>query len=218
MLILSSMGKVSSIVAAQKAYIDIICEELDYTPTAVARGAGVAPSTINRFINTPNPGHALSSVTMAKLESFSKIPFKDTPGQVPLLGSVGAGETVSPIDDLPLTDGLSEREMQEMNCEFVDAPPGGMYRDLVALRVNGESMEPNFWDGDIVYYNQVIRSNFSDYLGKRVVVMLKDDRAFLKVLRKGTQYGKYRLESFNGKDIEDVELAWAAKVIFIKPA
>lgn len=138
--------------------------------------------------------------------------------QIPLLGSVGAGEQVIPIDDLPLTNGLREHERQEMNCEFVDAPPGGIYRDMVALRVKGDSMEPYLSNGDIVYYNQVIRSGFDEYLNKRVIVALKDGRVFLKTLERGFKYGHYNLRSYNAKLIEDAQPEWCARVAFIKPA
>jgi hypothetical protein len=40
--------------------------------------------------------------------------------------------------------------------------------------------------------------------------------ALFKKLRKGYKYGTYTLSSMNAKDLEDVELEWCAKVIFIK--
>lgn len=137
--------------------------------------------------------------------------------RIPVLGSVGAGEVVRPIDDMPLARGFKEHEMQDMNCDFVDAPPGGLYRDMIALRVKGDSMEPYLSEGDVVYYNQIIENGFDDYLGKRVVVKLKDGRMYLKTLERGQSYGKYNLRSLNAKLIEGVEIEWCARVAFIKP-
>jgi hypothetical protein len=48
------------------------------------------------------------------------------------------------------------------------------------------------------------------------VVKLTDGRALLKTIKRGTLPGRYRLVSFNSPDIEDVEVEWAAKIIFIR--
>lgn len=143
---------------------------------------------------------------------------QDREHRIPVLGSIGAGEMVLPIDDLPISKGFSDSDTQEMNCEFVEAPPGASGSDMAALKVIGDSMEPFLYEGDIVYYNQIITSGLKSYTGKRVIIKLRDGRAFIKVLRQGFDQGKYTLQSINTpKLIENVEIEWAAKVAFIKP-
>ncbi len=210
----------TEIAKKQRLAIRAIMEKYDLKVSPWCQKAGLSEGTLRNFLN--GDSDSISSNNLELLANATGL----TAGQllaedqatpmVPVLGHVGAGEAVTPIDDLPLLNGFSEKDCASINCEFVDSPPGGVYRDMVALRVRGDSMEPYLFQGDIVYYNEIIKANFNEYVGKRVIVKLKDGRAFIKVLRKGTQYGRYRLESFNSKDIEDVELEWCAKVAFTK--
>lgn len=138
--------------------------------------------------------------------------------QVPVIAEIGAGAKIFPIDDLPLIpNGLREHDQQEyINCEFVDAPPGHSY-GVVALKVKGDSMLPFMPTGTIVYYERKA-SDCSENIGKLSIVALPDGSVLLKTLRRGFGYDRYNLESYNAPLIENVELLWCAKVIFIKPA
>jgi transcriptional regulator with XRE-family HTH domain len=135
---------------------------------------------------------------------------------VPILGYVGAGEQVYPYDDLPSLKDIGESDKQMVNCEFAEAPAGATYPDLIALRVKGNSMEPFLREGSLVYYGDRRDSAFDDLLNNHCVVGLKDGRLFLKILKRGSSPGKYNLLSHNATMIEDVELEWAAKVLFVK--
>lgn len=85
------------------------------------------------------------------------IPMSEMPHhKVPLIGSVAAG--------IPI---LAEEEYDV----YIDAPSKADY----ALRVEGDSMTPNYLDGDIVYIKQQ-----PDVNDGQVAVVLCDDSATLK--------------------------------------
>lgn len=137
--------------------------------------------------------------------------------KIPIIGDVGAGAKIYPIDDLPLmVNGMREKDEAYINCEFVDSPPGTYPVGITALRVRGDSMLPFMPDGTVVYYEQRT-SDCSSNIGRLCVVKLTDGSAMLKTLRRGYQYARFNLESYNMALIEDAELEWCAKIIFIKP-
>jgi plasmid maintenance system antidote protein VapI len=119
--------------------------------------------------------------------------------------------------------------------ESVDCPPGLNPASTVAIRIKGDSMYPVFHKGWTVFYTSerdiqipIIRDGFqvpynppsdepmSEFIGKPCIVKLKDGRSMLRTLKNGTQLGRYTLASYNAPDLEDVEIEWAAKIVYIK--
>lgn len=56
---------------------------------------------------------------------------------VPIIGTVGAGAEIFPIDDYPLAQPelLAEHVHPADGLEYVEAPPGGPLRGIVALKI-----------------------------------------------------------------------------------
>lgn len=135
---------------------------------------------------------------------------------VPVLGRVETGNTIVPIADLSLIKMVAEAGQGYMQCEFVEAPPELGYRDVAAVRISGDSMEPFMPSGTIVYYSQRTSGDLSDCINKLCIVCLKTGQVMLKKIKHGTMYGRYTLASFNAADIENVEVEWCAKVTFFK--
>jgi hypothetical protein len=148
-----------------------------------------------------------------------KLGASDARPTVPIIGEVGAGGEIYPIDDLPLLPRAIDRADEEyVNCEWVDAPPGVFPGGIVALRVKGASMMPFMPPGTIVYYAERFDGGAPDHcLSSLCVVQMRDQRTLLKMVRKGQSHGKFDLVSYNMETITDVELAWCAPVVFIKP-
>ena len=124
---------------------------------------------------------------------------------VPVLGYVGAGAEVYSIDDYAKGTGMFE----------TSAPPQGATPSMVALVVRGDSMNPAYEDGDIIYYDQKIEGDFDHLVGKRVVVRLQDGRTFVKKLRKNSE-GQYWLHSHNADPILNPRIEWLAAVMWVR--
>lgn len=118
---------------------------------------------------------------------------------VPLVGFVGAGAEVRPIDDGGSLDDID--------------PPPGIGPSAVAVKVTGDSMWPRYSEGDILVFDE---HALPDSLANRECVLkLRDGRTFVKVLRKQPD-GRWTLESFNAPPLHDVELEWAAKIKWVR--
>lgn len=114
--------------------------------------------------------------------------------EIDVIGYVGAGAEVYPIDD---GDPLHRVEID------VKLPPG-----TVGAIVRGDSMYPIFEDGDLIAYGGDPLPP-EKAVGSTCIVQLADGRMLIKKVRNGTQRGLYTLTSSNAPDIEDVPLEWA---------
>jgi len=123
---------------------------------------------------------------------------------VPLLGYVGAGFAIIPLGE---TDEL----------ERVPAPPG-VSEPLMAVKVRGESMEPAFYDGDLIFYDERHRKPAGELLGRECVIRLRDGQMYVKRLLKGSAKGKFVLFSHNSPPLLDQSVDWACPVEYIKRA
>lgn len=121
---------------------------------------------------------------------------------VPIVGKVGAGARVFPIDDHAMGDGL----------EMVPCPRGLNPDTTVAVLVDGDSMPP-MESGWVLFYSRQHEAPGFDVIGHLCVVKVANDGPTLvKQVRRGYSPGRFNLISTNGAPIEDVELEWAARV------
>lgn len=128
---------------------------------------------------------------------------------VPVVGYIGAGETVIAVDDHAKGAGL----------DMVKRPAGvSIEIPLVALTIRGDSMRP-LRDGWLVYYSKDVDGIDGDCLNQLCVVRLVDGRTLLKELRRGYSIGRFNLHSWAAGTsvIEDAEVEWASKVLAIVP-
>ncbi len=72
-------------------------------------------------------------------------------------------------------------------------------------------------EGWLIFYGPEHQGVSDDCMGKLCVVQVKDGATLLKTLKRGSRKGLFRLESWNAPPREDVKLAWAARVIDIRP-
>lgn len=124
--------------------------------------------------------------------------------QVPIVGYIGAGEEVHYFDDQGHLDRTE--------------PPSAEAEDAVAVIVRGTSMLPRYYEGDLLFFEKTADGVASDCLARDCIVKVHGGGLLVKRLFKGSAEGLYRLRSVNGPEIEDVELEWAAKVLFSKQA
>lgn len=124
--------------------------------------------------------------------------------KIPVVGYVGAGAEIFPIDDHAKGTGLEEI-----------AAPAEVEGPCVAVEIQGDSMWPLKPGWRLVYRRD------SDGVPDRAinhlcVVRERDGPTLVKELQRGSSRGLYRLVSWNAPPREDVALDWAAEVIEIR--
>lgn len=122
--------------------------------------------------------------------------------KVPIVGYIGAGARILPIDDFPKGGGLDE----------VPCPSGLNPARTVAAIVRGNSMEPAIPDGWRVFYSRDPEQDVVGVVGKLCVVKLAEGATLLKQVRRGTTPGRFNLISSNAALLEDQALDWASPV------
>lgn len=120
--------------------------------------------------------------------------------QVPIVGNVGAGGQVEYTESLDGDDTIEAPS---------DSPP-----ETVAVRIRGESLGPGFNNWFALYARREDPIT-EDLLGSLCVVGTEDGRTLIKWVRRGLQ--GFTLISGTGAIEEDVLIAWAAKVLDLRP-
>jgi phage repressor protein C with HTH and peptisase S24 domain len=120
-----------------------------------------------------------------------------------LRGYVGAGEAVHPFT-----------HEDPGALEPLPAPPG--METASAYKVRGESMNPVYREGDILFFAGAAEPP-NQLLGKDCMVQVTDGARLIKNLRKGSKRGHYRLYSYaTDTESDDVRLDWAAPVKWVQ--
>lgn len=187
-------------------------ESLGRTQAGFGRMLGVDQSTVARWENghVPKENHI---VRLAALTGRHPAEFlygqqgEATRRQAPVVGYVGAGQQIFPVDDHAKGGGMDE----------VEAPLEVGGRTVVGVRVRGDSMHP-MKDGWLLFYSRDAEGVPDDCVGKLCVVQLADDGPLLvKELRRGYVPGTWTLLSWSAAPIENARIAWAAAVLSIRP-
>lgn len=158
------------------AYVRHVLEKTGLSPTALAESAGIASTTLTRPLNSADYKFALSNTTIRKIEAFSKITFADfsagnvtsedqprrTKGQP--VNYVPGEEVMIPgrAQLLPIYSGAQGGSGKlivspdvvdriEMPTDLKDV------RGAYGIMIDGESMIPEFWPGDIAFINPILR-------------------------------------------------------------
>jgi transcriptional regulator with XRE-family HTH domain len=130
---------------------------------------------------------------------------------VAVVGRVGAGARVPLIDAFEKGDGLYQ----------VVRPPQLPGRGIVAVEVEGDSMAPMYQPGHLLFFTRHSHETvLEDDIGKPCVVEDACGMAWVKMLKRGSEAGLWNLISLNpsAESVWDVDVKWAAKVVFALPA
>lgn len=190
-----------------RAAIDREMKAKGFSQRSLSSAAGLSESAVRDLLTrTTNPGVD----TLRKVAEALEMPVDALTGEglrVPVLGKIGAGGQVL---------FASECE-QEDDLATVPRPPLVSGR-LMALEVVGSSMLPKYEAGDIIYVRREgFDDNLAPHMGKYCAVRTADGGTFLKILSPGSRDGVYTLRSLNAEDMIDVEIQWAAPVLFVMP-
>lgn len=128
--------------------------------------------------------------------------------RVPIVGKIGAGGSVVY---------LALQDDEKMDADDSVLRPPGVSGKLVALIVEGSSMFPKYRDGDIIYIQREHDGILEEDIGDDCAVRLKSGETFVKQLAHGTEPERFTLRSLNAPDMENVEVEWATRVLFIMP-
>jgi hypothetical protein len=129
---------------------------------------------------------------------------------IAIAGRVGAGARV------PLVDAYEKGDGPQVEC-----PPGLSCHGVVAVEIEGDSMEPVYSSGDLIFYSRHTHDNVpAEAIGHRCVVMDRSGHVWLKQLKQGREPGTFDLHSINAAvaTMYGVRLEWAAPVRLHWPA
>lgn len=164
-----------------------------WSSTRLAKEAGLAASTLNRFLNSSDVKHTLSGKTISKIAAVADlpdpfaaveaattytmpripVPDRETEEDLPVLGAaVGGEEGVFVFNGQILAKVGRPAKLRNVP-------------DAYAVYMRGSSMEPKYTDGQLLYVDPHKPVRAGDY----VVVEFTDHRAFVKqfVRRDGRQ-------------------------------
>ena len=105
--------------------------------------------------------------------------------EVPIVGYIGAGESIIAYDDFAHGDGMEHVEV-----------PGAMHPNTVGARLKGLSQLGVLNDGAIIFWS-TRRHDVDEFVGNLVVCHLADGRKLVKTLAYGTAPGFFNLLSTN---------------------
>lgn len=122
--------------------------------------------------------------------------------QAPLMGRVGAGAEIDVEFEQPPPEGY---DLVELPFAFPDP--------VIAFEIEGDSMFPVYEPGEVIVCLRDQLRATDHFLGERVVVRLSTGERYLKRLTRGFSRGRYNLESWNARTIEDVVVEWVGEII-----
>lgn len=188
--------------------IEALIAQRETNPRAVALAAGMSPTGVRDIITrkTKNPTFAnLLKISEVLGVDVSEITALATARQtVAIAGKVGAGAQV------PVFDAYAKGDGPQVEC-----PPGLSPHGVVAVEVAGDSMEPVYSAGDLLFYTRHAHDGVpSEAHGKRCVCEDETGMGWVKLLREGREEGTFDLHSFNDTSPTKygVRLKWASPV------
>jgi DNA-binding Xre family transcriptional regulator len=185
-----------------------IMDQKGVKPTTLSQRVGTSKTLVKDLLTKTSD---VQFSTLRKLASALDVELGDLLAlpRVPIIGKIGAGGTVV---------FLALQDDEQLDAEDSVLRPPGVAGKLVALIVEGSSMFPKYRDGDIIYIQRDHEGVIEDDIGDDCAVRLKTGETYVKQLALGSEPGRFTLRSLNAPDMENVEVEWATRVIFILPA
>lgn len=173
------------------------------------------PKTVNRStVNKMALGtRGISAEEMLLISEITGFPLPADAGAPPTIsiaGKVGAGAQV------PVFDAYEKGDGPQVEC-----PPGIGPHGVVAVEVEGDSMEPVYSAGDLLFYSRNGHDSVPDeVIGHKCVCEDVDGMGWVKQVKAGDEPGLFHLLSLNptGANMWNVRLKWAARVRLHWPA
>lgn len=167
-------------------------------------------STVNKMVLGTRTISAEEMLIISEITGFPLPVTLDGPLTIAIAGKVGAGAQVPVFDVYEKGDGPQ-----------VECPPGIGPHGVVAVEVEGDSMEPVYSAGDLLFYSRNGHDSVPDeVIGHKCVCEDADGMGWVKQVKAGDEPGLFHLISLNpqGANMHNVRLKWAARVRLHWPA
>ena len=195
--------------------ISALIEQRGTNNRAVALAAGMSATGVRDIVTRKTKNPTLAN--LVKIAEALDVSIQEIIGDIPqdrptvaIAGAVGAGAMV------PVFDAYEKGGGPQVEC-----PPQLSPHGIVAVEVQGNSMEPIYSAGDLLFYTREAADGVpAEAIGHRCVCEDIDGMGWVKQVRAGSEPGLFNLISLNpGADNQhDVELKWAARVRMHLPA
>ncbi len=163
------------------------------TATEAARAMGVKPST---YIHHEN-GRAGLARAGQRYAQFFRVDYGWLmTGRGEMRGRAAA-DAVIPVDGLVGAGGVVETTCRERGGTFGPGLALPNDRSLGAFIIRGDAGKPRFLDGETILYDRVPAPPES-LIGRIAIVQLADGRKLVRILRRGPDANRWRLECCNG--------------------
>lgn len=155
----------------------------------LCKAAGLSPTVVTQFLNDPTRDMiartweklaAGASKELGRDIGAAELQGERGPLEIEVVSYVGAGAEVFPIDG-------------DRALDAVEAPPGFVGSAMI---VRGDSGVPMFEDGDTLFVAPS-HKNPARFVGKVVVVQVKDGPRLVKRLLRGGARNRFDLQSIN---------------------
>lgn len=189
--------------ASRMSQAALAAELNNFVPKTVDR------SVINKMVLGTRKISAEEMLLISQITDFP-LPGEQFRPTISIAGQVGAGARIPLFDAYEKGDGPQ-----------VQAPPQLSAHGIVAVEVVGDSMEPVYNAGDLLFYTRDTADGVpDDVVGYKCVCEDMEGNTWVKQVRRGSAQGLFNLVSINpGADSQhDVKLKWAAKVKMHLPA
>ncbi|MDK3016520.1 S24 family peptidase [Pseudodonghicola flavimaris] len=167
-------------------------------------------SIINKMTLGKRVISAEEMLLISEITGFALPSGKPDQPSISIAGQVGAGAKV------PVFDAYEKGDGPQVEC-----PPGLSPHGIVAVEVVGDSMEPVYSAGDLLFYTRDTHDGVpEEAIGHRCVCEDEAGMGWVKQVKRGSEPGLFNLVSLNpGADnMHDVRLKWAARVRLHWPA
>jgi repressor LexA len=165
--------------------------------SGLAEALGLWPSAITALLNGQRELKAREIPIVARYLELDM----PQPGEVRVMGYVGAGAAIDPDAEQVPPDGLATVTL-----------PFPLPDEMIGLEVRGDSMLPRYDDGDVIVVYREQHRPLDTFFGEEAAVRTKDGRRYLKTITRGKTRGTVTLLSFNARPIENVKLDWIGEI------
>jgi phage repressor protein C with HTH and peptisase S24 domain len=187
-------------------------EREQITIAEVARRSGVSQDQLNKLRQRESAktnvddAHKIAKSFGKTLDDFLEGNLEPANPTISVAARVGAGAKVQMSDPYAKGDGLYH----------VVCPPQLSPHGIVAVEVEGNSMEPAYEQGDVLFYTRDTVGVPSDAIGRRCVVEDADGMVWVKLLRRRDDQPEclFDLISFHtdSPPMYDTAIKWAAPI------